>query len=109
MKKKKILIVLIIIFLVLIVVFVVYPKFIVSRGNYIYGTELCTFYYDYKDPFSSEDGKHLRVGLPVVSRRECELCNITYTYGSSPTPEICKNCSKITGRCAWCGKLFPTK
>ena len=104
MKNKRILfIILIVAFIVAISIFFILRKnndnnndnnIVIEKGYELFGKEHCS---GHKPPIVD--------GWPSYST--CKICGITKrNHAAHSDFIICPECSKITGRCAKCGKLL---
>ena len=96
--KKKILVTICIILTIIIICIAILINtnfYKIHKANLIFGNDLC----------NKNENDHPSLGLTVISSYKCRICGKETKHGSSPTPIICKDCSEITNRCQWCGRL----
>ena len=77
---------------------------IISKAEKLYGNDFCKRSLS-NNPYY-EDKEHSLIGCTVMTPYKCEICGKRQMEGSSPAPQICKECATITNRCRDCGKLL---
>ena len=106
MGKKRMIPCIVFLLLVVLVVgihfMVTSDKYIIAKGYRIFGNQECP---KETSDFYSDD-RHPTFQLTVITSYTCKLCHTKEEHSTSPSPVICSNCSQVTQRCAFCGKLL---